>query len=407
MDFDDTPEEAEFRSLVREYLAEHAEELDHGPGDLGAGPEHPNTRALRRTQRILHAGGLVGLTWPREYGGQGLTAMHQAIVDQELARANVPRLINHIGIGMCGPTVIAYGSEDQKTRYLPRLLSADAIWCQLFSEPGAGSDLAALRTSARPSGDVWRVTGQKVWTTGAQFSRYAIVLARTAPELPKHKGLTMFVVDMRSTGVTVRPLRQMSGGTRFNEVFLDDVEIHDSERLGAVNDGWQVALTTLLHERGAIGADGKELGIGSSALAKLAAERIALLDPLRQAATRQALGRALVESFASRYTGYRRLSKLSRGETPGPEASAGKLAAVRAAKRVADVGVRLLGSNAVLGGGDPTTDRWQQTMAELPGQSIAGGTDEILKNVIGERVLGLPPEPRLDKSAPFTDGGSK
>jgi alkylation response protein AidB-like acyl-CoA dehydrogenase len=400
MDFDDTPEEAAFRARVRTYLAEYSDELDHGAGDTGDGPEHPNTLALRRTQAVLYAGGLVGLTWPREYGGQGLTAMHQAIVDQELARAGVPRLINHIGIGMCGPTVIAYGSPDQKSRYLARLLSAEDIWCQLFSEPGAGSDLAALRTSAVRDGETWRVHGQKVWTTGAQFSRYGILLTRTAPELPKHKGLTMFVVDMRAPGVTVRPLRQMSGGTRFNEVFLDDVRIPDAERLGDVNDGWRVALTTLMHERGAIGADGKELGIGSDALLALAADRLARLDPERQAVMRQLVGRAVVESLASRYTGYRRLSVLSRGQTPGPEASAGKLAAVRAAKRVADVGVRLLGDSASLGG-DAVTEGWQQALAEMPGQSIAGGTDEILKNVIAERVLDLPPEPRLDKSGPF------
>jgi alkylation response protein AidB-like acyl-CoA dehydrogenase len=404
MDFDDTPEEAAFRARVRTYLAEHSDELDHGAGDTGDGPEHPNTLALRRTQAVLYAGGLVGLTWPREYGGQGLTAMHQAIVDQELARAGVPRLINHIGIGMCGPTVIAYGSPDQKSRYLARLLSAEDIWCQLFSEPGAGSDLAALRTSAVRDGETWRVHGQKVWTTGAQFSRYGILLTRTAPELPKHKGLTMFVVDMRAPGVTVRPLRQMSGGTRFNEVFLDDVRILDAERLGDVNDGWRVALTTLMHERGAIGADGKEVGIGSDALLALAADRLARLDPARQAVMRQLVGRAVVESLASRYTGYRRLSVLSRGQTPGPEASAGKLAAVRAAKRVADAGVRLLGDSAPLGGDDAVTERWQQALAEMPGQSIAGGTDEILKNVIAERVLDLPPEPRLDKSGPFAKG---
>jgi alkylation response protein AidB-like acyl-CoA dehydrogenase len=410
VDFDDTPDEAAYRAKTRAYLAERTAELDHGIGDSGGGLDDPRTVALRRTQRVLYEGGLVGVTWATAYGGQGLTAMHQAIVDQELARAGIPRLINHIGIGMCGPTVIAHGTDDQKARYLDRLLSADDIWCQLFSEPGAGSDLAGLRTSAIHEGGTWTVNGQKVWTTGAQFSRYGILLTRTAPELPKHKGLTMFVVDMRAAGVSVRPLRQMSGGSRFNEVFFDDVEIPDTERLGDVNDGWRVALTTLLHERGAIGGDGKELGAGSEALLALAARTLPGLDPARQTLARQALGRAMVESLASRYTGYRRLSALSRGELPGPEASAGKLAAVRAAKHVADLGVRLLGDGALHGGGrldgggDDLAERFHAAQAELPGLAIAGGTDEILKNVLGERVLGLPPEPRADKAHPFAAG---
>jgi alkylation response protein AidB-like acyl-CoA dehydrogenase len=400
MDFNDTDEEAEFRDRVRRYLMLHRGEVTRPSEDAGDGPDHPNTVALRRTQQLLHQGNLVGLTWPREFGGQGLTAMHKAIVDQELARAGVARLINHVGIVVCGPTVIDYGSSDQKARYLARLLSADDIWCQLFSEPGAGSDLAGLRTSAVPDGDEWIVNGQKVWTTSARLARYGILLARTAPQLPKHKGLTMFVLDMQSPGVTVRPLRQMSGGARFNEVFFDDVRVRDEERLGEVNDGWRVAMTTLQHERLSIGADGKEVGIGTDALLELASSRLPHLSLRRQAAVRQSIGGAVMESLASRYTGYRRLSKLSNGETPGPEASAGKLAAIRAANHVADAGMQLLEDTA-LRGDDPVADRWWAAMTDLPGRSLAGGTDEILKNVLGERVLGLPPDPRVDKSGPF------
>ncbi|WP_436776589.1 acyl-CoA dehydrogenase family protein [Yinghuangia sp. YIM S09857] len=400
MDFDDSPDEAAYRARVREYLHVHEADLDRGPSDAGGGPEDPRTRALRRTQAVLYAGGLVGVTWPLAYGGQGLSAMHQAIVDQELTRAGIPRLINHIGIGMCGPTVIAHGSEEQRQRYLPRLLSGEDVWCQLFSEPSAGSDLAAMRTRAVREHDTWTVHGQKVWTTGAQIARYGILLARTSPDLPKHQGLTMFVIDMHASGVQVRPLRQMSGGTRFNEVFLDGAGIPDRERLGQVGQGWHVALTTLLHERSAIGADGKELGAGSDALIALAATHLPGLPTARQAVLRQALGRAVAESLASRYTGYRSLSQLSRGRLPGPEASAGKLAAVRAAKRVADLGVRLLegGQAATFPQEDSPALRFHTAQAELPGMSIAGGTDEILKNVIGERVLGLPREPRPDRA---------
>lgn len=402
MDFDDAPDEAAYRSHVRNYLTEHASELAHGPGDTGLPAGHPRTEAMRRTQAVLCDGGLVGVTWPREYGGQGLTPMHHAIVDQELVRADIPQFINHIGLGMCGPTLIAHGTGAQRSRYLPRLLRADDIWCQLFSEPGAGSDLAGIRTAAVREGDgTWRVNGQKVWTTGAQFSRYGILLTRTDPDRPKHGGLTMFVLDMDSPGVTVRPLRQMSGESRFNEVYLDEVIVPDDQRIGDVHDGWRVALTTLLHERTAIGGDGRELGLGIQALLELALDRLPAFSDDERVRHRQAIGRAVVDSLATRYTGYRRLSKLSHGERPGPEASAGKLTATRSARQVADVGIRLLGPGGLIAADTGDGERWHRALISLPGLALAGGTNEILKNVIGERVLGLPPEPRVDKTVPF------
>jgi alkylation response protein AidB-like acyl-CoA dehydrogenase len=323
---------------------------------------------------------------------------------QELNRARVPGLINHIGIGMCGPTVIAHGSDDQKERYLARLLRADDVWCQLFSEPASGSDLAALRTSAVRDGEDWVVNGQKVWTTLAHVADHGILLTRTDPDRPKHAGLTMFVVDMHAPGVTVRPLRQMAGGSGFNEVFFDDVRIPDSERLGEPGEGWRVALTTLMNERVAIGGAGSDLGVPVELLAAHARERLPRLGEQQQVLARQAVGRAIVATLATRYTGYRRFTVLSQGGLPGPEASAGKLAGTEAAKLGADAGVRLLGDDAVYAVTADGDDTWQKAQAYLPGLAIAGGTDQVLRNILGERVLGLPPEPRLDKSAPFSGG---
>ncbi|HEY5334570.1 MAG TPA: acyl-CoA dehydrogenase family protein, partial [Mycobacteriales bacterium] len=365
-------------------------------GDVGA--------ARRKHQAVLYAGGLIGVTWPKEYGGQGGTPMQNAIVGQELGRLGIAGPVNSIGIGMCGPTIIGHGSDDQQERYLARLLRADDIWCQLFSEPASGSDLAALRTKAEQTDDGnWRINGQKVWTTVAHLADYGILLVRTDPSLPKHRGLTMFVVDMHAPGVTVRPLKQMSGSAEFNEVFFDDVVIPDSERLGDVNDGWRVAITTLMNERMSIGGGGSELGIGLDALTALAKKKLPEQSPARQAVTRQSFGQAYVESLAARYTGYRRLTAISKGEPPGPEGSAGKLAGTAAAIKVADVGVRLLGDDAFYLTGPDGDGRFQHTQAGLPGLAIAGGTDEILRNVIGERVLGLAPGPRADKGVSFTE----
>ncbi|MGY1688509.1 acyl-CoA dehydrogenase family protein [Geodermatophilus sp. SYSU D01105] len=404
MDFDDTPDEAAFRAGVRTTLAEHAAELLHvGPGEEAV-DARTHEAALRRSQRVLAEAGLVGITWPREYGGRGGTLVQQAIVQQELARAGVPTLINHIGLGMCGPTVIGHGSEDQKRRHLARLLRADDVWCQLFSEPASGSDLAALRTTAVRDGEEWVVNGQKVWTTLAHVADLGLLLARTDPDRPKHAGLTMFVVDMHAPGVTVRPLRQMVGSAGFNEVFFDDVRIPDSERLGEPGEGWRVALTTLMNERVAIGGAGSDLGLPVEALVATARDRLPGLDPDRQVLARQAVGRAVVASLATRYTGYRRFTVLSQGGVPGPEASAGKLAGTAAAKLVADAGVRLLGDDAVYAATADGDDTWQRTQGYLPGLAIAGGTDQVLRNILGERVLGLPPEPRSDKDAPFAGG---
>jgi alkylation response protein AidB-like acyl-CoA dehydrogenase len=400
MDFDDTPDEAAWRGEVRAFLEAHREELGST-----SGVRTFDNEVSRRRQALLYDAGYVGVTWPEAAGGRGGTPMQQAIVDQETARLGIPGLINLIGIGMCGPTVIVHGSDDQKQRYLRRLLRADDVWCQLFSEPASGSDLAALRTRAVQDGEGdWHVTGQKVWTTLAHLSDYGILLTRTDPDVAKHRGLTMFVVDMKAPGVTVRPLRQMSGGADFNEVFFDDVVIPDTERLGDVGDGWRVALTTLMSERFSLGGAGTEIGPGVDAVTRHLAARVPELSPERQALARQDLGRAYVAALGGRYTGYRQLSKVGKGELPGPEASAGKLTGTRTARELADLAVRVLGDDAVYAAGADGGALWQNLQAVLPGMAIAGGTNEVLRNIIGERVLGLPAEPRADKGVTFKEG---
>jgi len=308
---------------------------------------------------------------------------------------------------MCGPTIIAHGTEAQKQRYIRPLLRADEIWCQLFSEPAAGSDLAGLQTRAVADGDGWRIRGQKVWTSAAQYSKFGLLIARTDPSLPKHAGLTMFLIDMEQPGVTIRPLRQMTGDAHFNEVFFDDAWVPAENLLGEVNGGWRVAITTLMNERLAIGGGGADLGTGIETLIRHASRRLPGLRADEQALVREQLGRAVVLSMAMRYTGYRRLTALSQGRMPGPEASVGKLTLVELGHLSADIGVRLLGDDAAFGADQTGDDRWQYSMTMFPGLAIAGGSNEILRNIVGERVLGLPSEPRPDKGTPVAAAGAR
>ena len=392
MDLNDTPEQAAYRAKVRAWLEENAH---HAPAHRGAGDDAEAIAAHRAWQRRLAEAGFVGVTWPQEHGGQGLGPLEQVIINQELARAGVPGILDVIGVGMLGPTIIAHGSDEQKQRYLAPMLHGDEVWCQLFSEPAAGSDLAGVQTRARREDDGgWRVSGQKVWTTNAQFAAFGLLLARTDPDVPKHNGLTMFIVPMDARGVSVRPLRQISGSPEFNEVFFDDVRLEPGSEVGPVNGGWRVALTTLMFERLAIGVGSEGMGYRAE---RFAAALAADADAARDPAVRQRFGELATELLALRFTGYRLLTALQRGEIPGPEAGLGKVTTVNAAIAAGDLIADVLGPGTLVAG------EWAEMISFLPGLKSAGGTEEILRNTIGERVLGLPPEPRLDKGVPFSE----
>jgi alkylation response protein AidB-like acyl-CoA dehydrogenase len=396
VDLDDTPDQAAYRMRVRAWLREHADQAPVLVGPDALTDEQEILAARRAWQGKLAEGGLAGVTWPEEYGGQGLGPIEQVIVNQELARARVPGILDAIGVGMLGPTVIAHGTEEQKSRYLGALLHGDEVWCQLFSEPAAGSDLAAVQTRARRQEDgSWTLNGQKVWTTNAQFAAYGLLLARTDPDVPKHKGLTMFLVPMDAAGVTVRGLRQISGEAEFNEVFFDDVALGADSVVGPVGGGWGTALTTLMFERVTIGLGGEGLGFSTDRFARaLASDPAARRDP----EVRRVLGEIASELLAIRFTGYRTLTALQKGQVPGPEAGMAKITIVSAAIRAGELIADVLGPDALA-----ADSEWAYMISFLPGLSSAGGTEQILRNTVGERVLGLPPEPRLDKGVPFSE----
>jgi alkylation response protein AidB-like acyl-CoA dehydrogenase len=392
VDLNDTPEQAQYREKVRGWLEEHASEapLATGKDDDAA------IASMRAWQGRLAAAGLAGVTWPLETGGQGLGPVEQVIVNQELARAGMPGILDAIGVGMLGPTIIAHGTDEQKQRYLGPMLHGDEIWCQLFSEPAAGSDLAAIQSRATRADDgTWRLSGQKVWTTNAHFASFGMLLARTDPDVPKHKGLTMFLVPMDAPGVTIRPLRQISGDPEFNEVFFDDVTLDADAAVGPVGGGWGIALTTLMFERVTIGLGSEAMGYRADRFARAIA---ADPDARREPEARRRLGELAVELLAVKFTGYRTLSALQKGQIPGPESGLAKITTVRAAIDAGDLIADVLGPDAL-----SDDSEWALMTSYLPGLKSAGGTEEILRNTVGERVLGLPPEPRLDKGIPFSE----
>jgi alkylation response protein AidB-like acyl-CoA dehydrogenase len=395
----DTPEEAAFRAEVRAFLDAHATPVDPDAApvrhddDWYAG----HMKRSRDWQRVLHEHGWAGLTWPVEYGGRGATAMQQTIFNEEQARYDVSAGALSIGLGMVAPTLMVHGTDEQK-RHLDAMLRGDEIWCQLYSEPGAGSDLASLATRAVLDGDEYVVNGQKVWNTYAQFADWGILLARTDPDAPKHRGITYFLVDMRTPGIDVRPLRQISGVAHFNEVFLNDVRIPKANVLGDVDQGWRVAHTTLGNERAMIGA-----GTGSrnaDEVIALARARGLTTDPV----VRQELADTWIRSELLRYFSMRLRAATSRGETPGSEASVVKLAFAQHAARTGDVVMRILGAEGTLDAADALLQgHWQDYFLNQYQVRIGGGTDEVQKNTIGERVLGLPREPGNDREIPWRD----
>jgi len=406
MDFKDTPEEAAFRDEARAWLDANAERLQ--PGEAAAALEGRADPTLIQRAQAWQAkkadAGWACITWPREYGGRGATPIQSVIWNQEESHYKTPPNVFGIGQGMLGPTIMVHGTDEQKTRYLRPMLRGEEIWCQLFSEPSAGSDLAGLRTSAVRDGDDWILNGQKIWTTGAQYSKWGMIVTRSDPTAEKHKGITYFIVDMQSPGIEIRPIKQINGMSMFNEVFFTDVRISDRNRVGGVNDGWRGALTTLMNERHSIGggAGGPDFGD----LLRLARDtdwggRPALADH----DVRQRLARFYIRARGLQYTSYRTQTALSRGQTPGPESSIGKLVGAPLRQEMARLAIDLQGAAGAMLDQDLSPDDalWQHTYLGAPGLRLAGGTDEILRNIIAERVLGLPPEIRADKGMPFKD----
>jgi alkylation response protein AidB-like acyl-CoA dehydrogenase len=375
MDLTSTPQEQAFRDELRAWI-----EANHpGPepeGDV-AGFEF-----RRAWQRRLHEDDWAGVSWPREYGGRGATLVEQAIYNEELARAQAPSTANVLGLAMGGPTVIAHGTEEQKRRYLEPILSADEIWCQGFSEPEAGSDLASLKTRAVRDGSEWVVTGQKVWTTLAHHAKWCMLVARTDADAPRHKGLTYFLMDMEQDAVQVRPLRQITGEAEFNELFIEEARIPEENIVGGEGIGWAVAITTLMHERAT-------LAFGLQIRVKITLRE--LLDEARESGAaedpviRDRLAQLYIESEVLRLNALRGLSAIMRTGVPGPEGSLGKWQWADVNQALTELAVELRGGRAVL-----DDDRWTYRFLRARANSIEGGTTEILKNIVAERVLGLP-----------------
>jgi alkylation response protein AidB-like acyl-CoA dehydrogenase len=394
MDLKFTPEEEAFRQQVAAWFEQNWPPKAGRLRLSGLGEETAaEFEKARAWHRRLYEDGWIGLSWPRQYGGREATLIQQVIVQQEAARVGAHPGVNQIGIGMIGPTIMQWGTEAQKQRYLRPMLAGEEIWAQGFSEPGAGSDVAALQCAAVRDGDDYIVNGQKVWTTGAQWARWIELLVRTDPTRPKHEGISCLIVDMASPGITVRPLRQITGDASFNEVFFENVRVPRANLLGPENEGWKVAITTLMHERIAIGG----LGVGESALEQLVdlARRVRRHGKaaVEDSAVRQQIAQFAMEIKAAKYAAMRRLTKQLRGEPPGPEGSAGKLTLTELQLKMSRFAYELLGPYAALietspyrlGGG-----RWATRVMEARGLSIAGGTTEIQKNILAVRALRLP-----------------
>jgi alkylation response protein AidB-like acyl-CoA dehydrogenase len=406
MNFDDTPQEATFRKEVRAWLDANApKQYEAGLKSSGFGHTALEgvdvMKASKDWQKKKYDAGWACLHWPKDYGGRGATPIERVIWQQEEGAYAALSSLFIIGHGMCGPTMMAYASEEAKKKYLPPLAAGENIWCQLFSEPAGGSDLAGLRTKAEKDGDEWVINGQKIWTSGAHYSDYGILITRTDPTVPKHKGLTMFFLDMKSPGIEIRPIKQVNGQSGFNEVYFTDVRIPDSQRLGKVGDGWAVSLTTLMNERLSIGA-GMPTGFPEllDFCTKLeTADGPAIDNP----AVRSKLATWAVRTSGLRYTAFRSISALSKGETPGPENSIGKLVAGPTMQEIAAFALDLQGeAGALLNPEQAAANaRFQAMLLRSPATRVEGGTDEILRNIIAERVLGLPADIRVDKAVPF------
>jgi alkylation response protein AidB-like acyl-CoA dehydrogenase len=385
MDLSFTEEEQRFRAELRAFLEANVPR-DEPPEDLDA-----EFLWMLEFQRRMHAGSWVGIHWPQAYGGRDASPMQQAIFAEEMARARAPQIVNRVAINNVGPTLMHFGTDEQKQRYLPGMLSGDEIWCQLYSEPGAGSDLAALRTRADLDGDDYVVTGQKVWTSYAQHARWAILLARTDQDAAKHRGISYLIVDMKAPGIELRPLCQMTGASEFNEVFLDAVRVPRANLIGAANEGWRIAQVTLAHERGT-----------SYAIKEQVLARIGVDDLLEQARrvgaasephARQRLAQLYLETEIMRFMNLEMLTRIGRGETPGAETSIVKTFWADLSQAIGDTGIELLGGHGLLLRGSKhavASGRFAQHLMFSRAATIAGGTSEIQRNIIAQRMLGLP-----------------
>jgi len=352
-------------------------------------------------RRTKYDAGFGWISGPKAFGGRELPYAYQRAYDSLENQFQVPNQSYFtIGLGMVAPTIAAHASESAKQQYVAQMFRADIVGCQLFSEPGAGSDLASLQTKAERDGDEWIITGQKVWTSGAQYSDIGEIIARTDPNLPKHKGLTGFIVNMRDPAVEIRPLRQMTGGASFNEVFFNELRVPDDHRLGDVNNGWNVALTTLMNERAAIGAGG---GGGGGGLYGRVIEMTRAFGLTDDPITRQMLVDLIIHQRVSNYNNQRAMDKIKAGGLPGPEMSMAKLAGTMNMRRMSDYVSHVLGVKLVADSGEWGTYSWGQLVLGGPGGRIAGGTDEVMRNIVGERVLGLPKDPGIDSNSPFKD----
>lgn len=390
MDFSLSAEETHFRDEVRDWLREN---LDDDIRERATA--YHDIEVRREWQRRVNEAGFTGVSWPKEHGGRGGTLMQEVIVNQEMAAARAPDMVNIIGLYMAGPTILAHGTPEQKRRHIAPILSADEIWCQGFSEPNSGSDLASLRTRAVIDGDEFVVSGQKVWTTLAHVARWCILLTRTDSSESAHSGLTYLIVDMQSPGVEVRPLRQITGDAEFNEMYFTDVRVPRANLLGEVGGGWRVAMTTLMHERGT-------LGVGLQVRTRIALEALRSLargievdgvprssDPV----LRQRIAQLSIELEAMRLNGLRGLSRMLQGEQPGPEGSVNKLMWSELNQRISETALDLLGPWGTLAEGEeraPEEGRWAYAYLRSRANSIEGGTSEVLRNILAERVLGLP-----------------
>jgi alkylation response protein AidB-like acyl-CoA dehydrogenase len=408
----------DFAGQVREFLDSHArpaaarDTFRWGEGDdtvayFSADPpdvEERNVRAARQWQRTRYENGFGWISGPPEYGGRGLTPVHDMVYDAIESEYDVPDTgtLSVVGLGMIGPTILAHGQPPLRDLYLPAMYRGDVVACQLFSEPEAGSDLASVQTRAAAQDGGWTLDGQKVWTSVAGHSDIGMALCRTGPDAPKHQGITAFLVDMRAPGVEIRPLRQMTGGADFNEVFLTGVRVPDDHRLGEINGGWSVALTTLMNERATVGSEG-----GGTIAEALSPDRLSALMRATwtwdDRALRRDLSELLVDIMATRHLNARAARQMQAGVTPGPEMSVAKLMHAQNLTRAAHFVSHLLGPRIIADTGEWGTYAWAELLLATPALRILGGTEEIMKNILAERVLGLPKEPGIDTRSPFRE----